>query len=328
MDVAAQLARYEAINPEQEEGLLTCLIEAGWEPGCWLRPSPELLISATQPEMMAFLAELSKRQGFQRQSVDDPFPSGRDHEPVDGEEPCYIVLSQRCDVVGLLKNEPLIELASATFCADLNRIKTAWKNSPREFPLDPGATQTHMVDLRYRYFISKLDLAELEPRQALPQDTPQLQVRTRFGLRTAQPYTRAAVPDRLVAAVVSPLAKLVIADADANRLFTEWALFHGGSPEAKPGVHAIYRCAVDDNLSDAEQAARDDATQQAAEDAFEKLIEALPELAKAELDLDDDRRTRCIDEREHTIAAWRLSWKLEWDAVSFGGDPEAAIPAR
>jgi hypothetical protein len=61
---------------------------------------------------------------------------------------------------------------------------------------------------------------------------------------------------------------------------------------------------------------------------FQRLTEALPEPAKAELDLDDDHRTHCIDEREHTIAARRLSWKLEWDAVSLSGDPEAAIPAR
>jgi hypothetical protein len=38
--------------------------------------------------------------------------------------------------------------------------------------------------------------------------------------------------------------------------------------------------------------------------------------------------TRAVSEREHTVAAWRLSWKLEWDAESFGGDLGAATPAR
>jgi hypothetical protein len=67
---------------------------------------------------------------------------------------------------------------------------------------------------------------------------------------------------------------------------------------------------------------------QAAEDKFHSIVEALPDEAKAELALDDDHRTRVIDERELTVADWRLSWKLEWDAESFSGEPDAAIPAR
>ena len=54
----------------------------------------------------------------------------------------------------------------------------------------------------------------------------------------------------------------------------------------------------------------------------------LPDAARAQLDLDDDHRTRAIDERELTVADWRLSLKLEWDYESFTGQAGAALPAR
>jgi hypothetical protein len=330
MDVEALVARYDAISPEQEAELVTHLIQAGWDAGCWLRPPPETLITATQRELEELLGRLSARPGFGREGVEDPFPNGRDHEPIEGEDSCHVVLSQRCDIVGLLKNEPLVELAPAAFCDDIGRIKLAWKNSPREFPVDPttAAGHTHMVDLRYRYYISKLDLVDLQPVQALPRDTPECQVRLRFSLRAAQRYTRAAVPDKLVDRVVKPLGKLVAGDAEANELFTEWALFHGGRREEKPGLRAIYQSRIDESLPDDEQAEQEDQVRQAAEDKFQSIMEALPQEATVELDLDDDHRTRAVDERDLTVADWRLSWKLEWDAESFSGDPDAALPAR
>jgi hypothetical protein len=328
MDVAALVARYDEITKEEEDEFITRILQEGWDAGCWIRPKPEQIIVATQQEIHEFLRRLSTRAGFTRALVDDPFPNGRDCEPIEGEEPCYILLSQRCDIVALLKNEPLIELASAAICKDAGRIKMGWKNSPREFPIDPHAKATHLVDLRYRYFLSKLDLLDFQPKQALPRDTPEYQVRLRFGLRTAQRYTRAAVPDRLDRAVVVPLRKLVAADADATKLFSEWALFHGDRREEKPGLLAIYQSRIDETLSEDEQAAQADDMRQEAEDKFHTIVEALPEEAKAELALDDDHRTRVVDERELTVADWRLSWKLEWDAESFSGDTESAIPAR
>jgi hypothetical protein len=253
---------------------------------------------------------------------------GRPCEPIEGESPCYVVLTQRCDVAGLLKNEPLIELAPAIICTDKQRIDNAWRNSPREFPIDPRANPTHLVDLRYRYFIAKLDLVGLPAKQALPVDEPEYQVRQRFTLRTGQRYTRSAVPDKLFEKVVIPLYALVKDDAEVNALFTEWALFHSGQCERKPGIVAIYRENLDDALSNDEQAEQADKIRQTAEDKFDAIVDALPEEAKAELDLDDDHRTRPVSETEHTVALWRLSWKLEWDDVTFAGDPAAATPAR
>jgi hypothetical protein len=328
MDVAALIARYEAISQQEEAELLGRLTQSGWDAGCWVRPSPELILAATQEEIAAFLELLRSRPGFARESVNDPYPNGRHCEPIEGENPCYVVLSQRCDIIGLLKAEPLVELAPAVICGNNERIKSAWKNSPREFPIDSRANPTFLVDLRYRFFIAKPDLEALPVKQALPVEEPEYQVRLRFALRAAQRYTRAAVPDKLVEKVVGPLRELVDGDDEANKLFTEWALFHGGQREHKPGLIVTYRLDIDEALGEDEQAQREDEIREAAEDKFQSVINALPAEARAELDFDDDHRTRAISERDLTVADWRLSWKLEWDDVSFSGDPDAATPAR
>jgi hypothetical protein len=327
MDVAALLARYNIVTPEEEEKLLIRLIEEGWDAGCWIKPPEEQILVLTQQELAEFLEGMRARPGLNRKAVDDPFPNGRHQEPVEGEEPCYVVVSMRCDIASPLKNEPLVELAPATICKDKTRIEDAWKNSPREFPLE-RKEQTHMVDLRYRYFISKLDLAELTARQALPLDTPKDRPRERFVLRTGQRYTRAAVPDKLVETVVYPLGKIVAKDKEANEIFTEWALYHGGWREKKPGVVATYKVDVDDDLDADEYAQRVQQIRERAEDKFEELIDKLPQEAKDELDLDNDDRTQAVAETELTVAKWRHSWKLEWDAASFTGKSDAATPAR
>lgn len=326
MDVDALLARHEKVSAETETQLLRKLTEQGWDAGCWIRVPPESLVIATQGEMQQFLQGLSGRGG-KREAVVDPFPNGRDHDPVEGTDPCYVVVSQRCDIVGLLKAEPLIELAPAHYCEVKGTIKTTWKNSPREFPLDPRAEATHVVDLRYRFYIPKLDLVDLPARQGLPADEPEYQVRQRFVLRTAQRYTRAAVPDHL-SNVAKELKAILKGDDETNALFSEWAFFHGNRREDKPGLVAIYVSNIAEGLDRDQAAAEEDRIREAAENKFENILEALSDDAKAELDMDDDHRTRAVSETDYTVALWRLSWKLEWDDLSFTGDADAAIPAR
>src|SRR3954449_509109 len=149
MDLQALVERFDAVDGEREAEILNELIVNGWEAGCWLRPPEDRIILASQPEIDRVFAHLRGRKSFARTPVTDPYPNGRPREPIDGEEPCFVVVSQRCDIVGLLKNEPLVELAPASICTDAGRISQAWKNSPREFPVDPRANPTHLIDIRY-----------------------------------------------------------------------------------------------------------------------------------------------------------------------------------
>jgi hypothetical protein len=76
--------------------------------------------------------------------------------------------------------------------------------------------------------------------------------------RQQTPRRLAAVPEKLVGSVVIPLRRLVIADAEATKLFSEWALFHGSRRDEKPGILAIYQSRIDETLGDDEQAAQED----------------------------------------------------------------------
>jgi hypothetical protein len=322
MDVAAQVARYKAFTQQKEKELLKLLLEDGWEGGCWIRPAPELILTATQGEIAEFLEVLRSRDSFYRKALPEPYPDGRHQTGIDGEDPCYIILSQRCDIVSPLKTEPLVELAPATFCADKKRIHDTWKNSPREFPIDRKEHPTFIVDYRYRFFISKLDLFDMPCQQALPLEE---NVRLRFVLRTSQRYMRSAVPDHLVESVVKPLKKLVCGDDEANKIFSEWALFHGGQREKKPGIVAIYYVDTDETRDVDEEAAQEDEIVERAENKFEEIIRALPQAVKDEI---DDDRTEAISDTRQTLANWRLSWKMEWDNESFGNNPSTATPSR
>ena len=293
MDVAALVARYKAVTSQEEEALLTSLVESGWEAGCWIRPAPELILTATQDEIAKFLKALRRRRTFQRQTMAEPYPNGRPQENITGEDPCYIVISQRCDICGPLNKEPLIELAPAAICKDEGRIERTWRNSSREFPVDSKVTPSFIIDLRYRFFISKPDLADIPCKQALPLDE---NVRQRFVLRTSQRYMRAAVPDHLVEEIVKPLGRIVCGDSEATEIFTEWALFHGGQREKEPGIVATYRIDIDETLNEDEQLTREDEIRQRAEDKFQKILEKLPQTAKDAVDLDDDRRTKAVSE--------------------------------
>jgi hypothetical protein len=327
MDLDALAARYAEITPEQEAELLKRLNDEGWEPGCWIRPDAELIVRTTQPEVDSFLEEMRMRKNPQRGIFADHFPDGLPRAPIEGDAPCYIVLSQRCDIVNTFTKEPLIELAPANVCTDQQRIDNGWRNSPREFPVDPRENPTHLVDLRYRFFISKLDVLELPLRQALAPDDPEYRVRERFVLRVGQRYTRAAVPEELVVKVAGPLRDQTKNNSELNALFYEWAFYHGGKRSQPPGIIAVYRIDVDESLDQDERAEQEHVVRQRAEDMFQTVIDQLPADAKALLDLDDER-TYAVSETEHPVAKWRQSWKLEWDDESFGGDPDAAVPAR
>lgn len=185
-----------------------------------------------------------------------------------------------------------------------------------------------MVDLRYRYFISKLDLAQQTPRQALPGDTAALQVRERFKLRVAQRYMRSAVPEQLVETVVRPLNKIVANDPRITEIFSEWMIYQSDRDGSLPGLRGMFET-PDYGQFDAQT--RDDmeaSARQEAEDKFEQVMEALPDTARAALDVDDEVLTQAIDARDLTVAAWRRSWKIELDGESFNGREGAALPAR
>jgi hypothetical protein len=331
MDVGALVARYEAVSRREEDEILRRIFGAGWEAGCWLRVEDDGLLIQSRAEIDRVLDALKDREAFQLTVGDDPHATGLEQSAIGGDGPCFLVVSQKCDIVGLLGREPFVELAPARFCADRGEIASRWKNSYREFPVDPEASETFMVDLRHRYWLPKIDLPNFEPRQALPTNTPPTFVRFRFGLRLAQRYTRAAIPDRLVELVVKPLGRVVNGDADADRLFSEWMLYHGERyPSRKPHLIALFPAADLDGLPEREAADRENEVRATAEDKFERVVEELLRRssdARDALNLDDPP-SGAFSDAELPFATWRSSWKIDLDAHTFGGETMGALPSR
>ena len=331
MDLEALAERYGGIDKDGEEKLLRAIFAAGWEAGCWLRVPDERLLLNTRDQVDQLLDLVKKRAGFPLDFGDDPNPGGLPFSPVEGEEPCFVVVGQRCDLIAQFRTEPLIELVPARHTRDKGDIKSRWDTSPREFPLDPEAVETFLVDIRPRYWLPKIDLVAFEAKQALRPDASPNHVRFRFGLRLAQRYTRTALPDRLAGEVFNPLKKIIKGDSDADRLFSEWMIYHGGRwPEDRPYLVGIYAVPdLDDLPEDVRPLARS-AIQSCAEDKFNAVIKELVLLspdAEALLNLDDDP-TGTIDDAELPHALWRAAWKLDLDAATFGGEASGALPAR
>jgi hypothetical protein len=329
MDLEALAKRYADTDAEAEEKLLREIFAQGWEAGCWLRIPDEQMLLNTRAEVDKLLDSTKARKKLLLDYGDDPHPGGLDFSPVQGEEACFVIVGQRCDVIAQFKTEPLVELAPARRTTDKNLIATSWKNSPREFPLDPGATDTFLVDVRTRYWLPKIDLLSYEPRQGLPPNAPPNRPRYRFGLRLAQRYNRTALPDRLVEAVLRPLDAVIKGDADADELFSEWMIYHGEQWNHPPHLIGLY---VIPDLEGAEAERAEQSEQQAlrAEKKFDDLVKALvaasPE-AEELMNL-DDAPTGAVNDEALPYALWRASWKLDLDAHTFGGDSDGAVPDR
>jgi hypothetical protein len=328
MDADALLARYEAISKTGEVELANTILQQGWEAGCWFRTPSKHLILDEPDDIARILESVGKRASIDLQLGEDPHPDGLPQTPITGTEPCLVVVSQKCDLVTHLKAEPFVELAPARHTSSKDAIKGRWKNSSREFPVDPGADETFLVDLRYRYYLPRMELVDLPAQQALRPDDETYRTRFRFGLRVGQRYGRAAVPDALVQAVVVPLGKILKDDSEANKFFMEWMLHHGGRRSEKPGLIALYGVEIVESEDADEQRAREVAARNAAEDKYEEIVTQLPQTAQDALDLDNNERSGAFDEADLSVAKWAASWKLDFDAATFSGESPGATPTR
>ena len=203
----AYRVRLDDLSGDDERELLTEVIRAGWEAGCWIRVDDALLVRARDAEVDDFLAQMRARRS-ERVGEPEPYPDGLPHEPSQGTDACWIVIAQKCDIVAGLADEPFVELARAYDLDDRGLAGSLWKNSNRVFPLDPR-DKRWVVDLRHRASLPKDALRDLGPaRQAVPTDAdqPPFKPRSRFLRRIGQRYGRAAVPSDYEALIEELLA--------------------------------------------------------------------------------------------------------------------------
>jgi hypothetical protein len=287
--------------------VLDRILVSGVDQGCFLRPPPDHLAVLDDEEMGRLLEDVSARSDC-RPSLEDPF---LDQDPptaaMDGDEPGWVVLSQRCDLIRAYRVEPLVELARVEPVTDEGIIVQARSNSARYVLLADRADGAWVVDLRRRACLPK----HLLPDEAFARPVSAARAVKRFRLRLGQRYWRDSVPDDIVRDVQLPLRDAIRRSSSRVRkagYFSEWLGLRDGD---KVLVLAILGEGKD---------------RREAEAAFDELLASLaPEL--------QDRlapESAVVDVDDIPLGLWLDAFKFDFDEISYGrrADEDHATPHR
>ena len=302
LDQGARLALVETISTK------------GFEPGCWVRVDDgELVSTVAKRELARELKEMAKLPPGMLAAIDE-FEGEHPWDPPSDGADAWIIISQSCDLVRDVRDEPVVQLALLR-CADDTDDLASWsRNSARWIPLDPtGKESRYYVDLRVQGFVAKQMIADLEVRQAIPDDQfGKQRPRTRFALRVGQRHSRTGIPTRIVEQIVDPLLAVAGQDkalrAELDASFSEWLLQPGEPPAliavtpSEPGSVAFH----------------------AAEDLFfERFWSSLPAELAESLD-EDGSHVVALDELR--VPVWMSAWKLDLDFLTYGGKAPGDSP--
>lgn len=200
-----RLAAVAACGYDEERELLHEILSSGIDQGCFLRCDDEALLSPAPAEMERFLETMEKRPSIGLTEPDPWADGGPAAQPIGGDEPGYIVLTQRCDLVRALRVEPLVEVARAVRIQG-DAVAAAKVGSPRFVAFAPAeGGGVWAADLRQRACLPKPQLLQTEPAPAIEGERARKQFRQRLGQR----YARDAVPTDLVDTFQRPLRDAV-----------------------------------------------------------------------------------------------------------------------
>jgi len=204
-----------------EREVLDRILASGIDQGAFVRPPQHQLAVVADERLARLLRDVSARASCSP-GVEDPFfdrdpPQG----PIDGDEPGWVVLTQRCDLIRAYRIEPLVELARAEPVTDRDILDQARSNSPRYIVLAERPDGAWVIDLRRRAWLPK----HLLPDQDAVQPLATARARKRLRLRLGQRYWRDPVPDDIVRDVQRPLREALRRSRTRVRLggyFSDW----------------------------------------------------------------------------------------------------------
>ena len=239
--------------------------------------------------------------------MSDPFSDdGIEAGAIEGHEPGYVVISQRCDLIRCLHDEPFVELAHATFETGTNVINSARKNSSRLLHIADGADGAWIADLRHRALLAKDQILANAPLNPVPPGT----ARRRLKLRIGQRYSRDALPADLVERLQRPVTQTLrkAAPRRNSELFNEWLVFRDGE---RVTVQALFDLTK--------------TTQQAADDAYSEIEKALDESVRS---LIDETNSGAIALQQINLWRYFEGFKMDLDEITYGSkaSPHAAKP--
>jgi hypothetical protein len=197
-----RLQRLIDAGADDEGAVLHGILERGVDQGWFCRPNDGEMVAATMPELESFYELISSRPQVALKQ-DDPWEA--EDPPVieiEGQEPGWIVVTQRCDLVRSYCQEPLVELARGRLVTDTGEARAARLNSPRLIAVADGPKKSAWAaDLRQRALLPKDVLLQ----QELFQPVRNSRARKALRLRLGQRYWRDPVPSHLVETLQRPL---------------------------------------------------------------------------------------------------------------------------
>ena len=305
LDQGARLAQVETLSAK------------GFEPGCWLRID-DADLTTDAGDVRALLEGLDAMERLSIGAVEE-FEGEHPWDPPTDGEPAWIIISQTCDLVRDVRDEPLVQLALLRLADDGVDLASQWRNSNRWVPLDPtGEGSRYLVDLRVQAFAPKHLIAPLDVRQAIPanSDFVKRRPRTRFCKRVGERYSRMGIPTAIVTAVCVPIqaaaGKKKGLRQKLDAAFSEWLLM---PPENEGDPLVLF--AVTPHASDTDEFFQ-------AEDLFvEEFLAGLPQEVLSRL---DEERCAVIALDDLRVPQWIAAWRLDLDFLTYGSKGEQDSP--
>jgi hypothetical protein len=200
-----RLAAVAACGYDEERELLHEILRSGVDQGWFLRCDDELLVCPSPAAMERFLRTIAERPEAPLTEADPWAGGGPAAQPIKGDEPGWVMLTQRCDLIRALRVEPLVEVARAVHLKG-DAVAAAKAGSARFVAFAPAESGgVWAADLRQRALLPKSLLMQVSPIPAI--DTER--ARKQFRLRLGQRYWRDPVPTDLVETLQRPLRDAV-----------------------------------------------------------------------------------------------------------------------
>ena len=279
-----------------EVELLNKIVLEGFDQGCFLRPEAEDLIEVSeQAEILNVCADRARAS----YSEEDPFAESPVVESsIEGLDSGFVIVSQRCDLVRCLRDEPLVELAQADHNEDRAVISIASKNSPRLLHLADSQDGAWIVDLRKRAAIPKV----LLPKHEVVLPIPAGRARRDFAQRIGRRYSRKAIPDDIAMGFQSPVAKWVRSSNERvkqSHLFSELLTYRDEDEDNTLVFIGLVADSVDHTMAQA---------------IFERWVAELK--PKVKFKIADESSTMSAESMP--LAMWKDAYKLDLHENSRG----------
>lgn len=285
----------------EERAVLNAVLSTGFDQGWLLRPKPgELLRDASVVDSV--LEQIAGRPQA-RPDVEDPWRDGSPLPAKDlGEEPGWVILTQRCDLIRGYTLEPLVELVRAVRVVDRNEARKARINSTRLISIESDDVGLWAADMRTRAWLPKHLLPLVDAQPVVASAASHKRFRHRLGGR----YWRDAVPDDLRDSLGVPMAK-AFSKGDRNRLLRHFSMLLGRRVEGQVMVLAVMSpdASEDDAIADWD-------------DAMSELG-AIDSQARAMVHPDSES----IAEEDLSVAEWLDCFKFDFDDLTYGSRASA-----